>query len=226
MTSNFRELGLADRESQIMGMLVHCVPLMSLSQLANTFYSGDRSNAVRSLRLLTDSRLLLSFDVIARTPPPASRSPIASWAPGITPPSAFRIAYRLNQRWLCQGSRKRLVFLAGPTVTALLGIAVPGKPRRALQASHELGLAEQFLHFYRERDSRWEYWIGEQSYAQLNNSSVAGLLADGTQRPDALVLRESGQVDHALEYGGLYNAKRIERFHRWCQRRSLAYEIW
>jgi hypothetical protein len=46
------------------------------------------------------------------------------------------------------------------------------------------------------------------------------------QQPDAVLVDSSMKAAKAIEYGGLYNAKRLDRFHRWCQQRSLPYEIW
>ncbi len=222
----FDQLGLPVRETEIVRMLIRCVPLLTLSQIATNFYAGDRANAVRTLRRLTNRKLLVAHRLITRTPPTPMVTPLASWSPGLEAPTAYRLAFRLGQRWLCQGSRSRQCFTAGPAISALLGISPAIRPLRPLQASHDLGLAEQFLYFYRQQDSRCRWWIGELHYSDCANPDIAELLSDGTQRPDAFLLKLDEQVDYALEYGGIYNAKRIERFHRWCQRRSLPYEIW
>jgi hypothetical protein len=225
--TNFaKELRLAAREAEILALLIHSLPVLSLSQITCHFYSGDRSNAARSLRRLLDAHLINVSQILTRTPPTPILTPLASWTPGLTKPNAYALAHRLQARWTCQGSRRRRIVNLGSGVGSILGIELPTRPSRPLQVSHDLGLAEQYLYFRSQRDSRCDWWFGEHFFPACGVAEVGRLLSDGGQRPDALVVNQSQQIDYAVEYGGLYNAKRLERFHRWCQRRSLPYEIW
>ncbi len=109
--------------------------------------------------------------------------------------------------------------------------SVAGTLRRPLHASHELALADVYLHFRTDRPTDAKYWLAEHAYRQPHSqerliSMEGSPFALVGQKPDALLVDENGVVVKAIELGGVYNAKRLERFHRWCQRRRLPYEIW
>lgn len=219
------DLRLNQRDQTIVDLLIRRLPLLSLSQIAAQFFANDRANAVRSLRRLIDRGLLHKQQLLARTPPAVSQ-PICCWQPGQDPTPPTRIAYRLTRRWLEQGTRTRVCYSAGPQVQALTGFALPKNSRRVIQASHELGLAQVYLHFLEIRKLDAAQWIGEQACAYSSSLDLQRLLPTGSQRPDAVLCDELGSVRKAIEYGGYYNSKRIDRFHRWCQQRRLSYELW
>ncbi len=225
-----RRFRLGARDQELLRLLTEKVPVLSLRQIADTFFAGDKGNAVRSLSRMLSRQLLSSQQLSARTPP-AFRSPVVTWTPGQNPPSATRISYELGRRWAQQGLRTRQCYLIGPRYGALTGISNPNHLRRPLQASHELAMADLYLHFHAERPTDARYWLAEQVYQQPHwrdrlISRDGCMFAMVGQKPDALLVDENAVVIKAIELGGVYNAKRLERFHRWCQRRSLPYEIW
>ena len=207
---------LLDRDIEILHVLLTKVRFLSLRQIADAFFAGDMANAVRRLETLEERGFLVSFRLNARTPAPVN-SPLVIWTPGSDQPSASRIAYCLGKRWLRQGTRMRLCYFVGPRFEAMTGIPCRAKPLHTLQASHDLGLAELFLYFRQNRSEDAILWRGE------NASDVTDLKS---QRPDAVLLDSSGYEARVIEYGGLYNAKRLDRLHRCCKQRSLPYELW
>lgn len=225
-----RRIRLGARDQELLRLLADKVPVLSLRQIADAFFAGDKGNAVRSLSRLLSRQLISSQQVSAKTPP-AFRSPVVAWTPGQNPPSATRLSYQLGRRWAQQGIRTRQCYLIGPRYAALTGISNPNHLRRPLHASHELAMADLYLHFHAERPTDARNWLAEQVYCQPHWQERL-ISRDGCsfgmvgQKPDALLVDENGVVIKAIELGGVYNAKRLERFHRWCQRRRLPYEIW
>ena len=207
---------LRDRDQEILHILTTKVPFLSLRQIADAFFASDIANAVRRLETLEENGLLVSYRLNARTPPEIGE-PLAEWNPGQDQPKATRIAFQLTKRWLRQGTRMRLCYFAGKKFEAVTGILCGCKPTHLTQASHDLGLAAIYLHFRSERSKDAASWIGEKAYTCFEEKS---------QRPDAVLMDSSSNPLKVVEYGGVYNAKRLERFQRWCQRRSLPYEIW
>ena len=49
---------------------------------------------------------------------------------------------------------------------------------------------------------------------------------DNGKVPDAFLYSADGQVQLAIEYGGLYSRSHLRGFHRACCRRRLPYELW
>ena len=48
----------------------------------------------------------------------------------------------------------------------------------------------------------------------------------GEKVPDAFLLNREGQPINVIEFGGSYDADRLQAFHNDCLDRALAYEIW
>ena len=207
---------LNGRDGEILHLLTVKVHLMSFRQIADEFFGSDSANAARRLDTLTERGLLAEHRLNARTVPLVA-SPLASWQPGESVPNLPRLAYQLSKRWGLKQTRIHLIYLAGPKLVSLTGVKGKSRPKHPLQASHDLGLAATFLHMRRSRPSMADKWRGENALA---------LAPTEGQIPDALILNESGEAELAIEFGGLYSAKRLDRFHRYCQRRSLAYELW
>ncbi len=221
---------LGARDQELLHLLTEKVPIFSLRQIADTYFAGDNGNAVRTLSRLLNRQLLSSQQLLARTPP-IFNSPLALWVPGQNPPPVTRLSFQLGRRWAQQGVRTRQCYLIGPRYAALTGITNSTQLRRPIQASHELAMADLYLHFHTNRPTDASYWLAEQAYRhphwQERLISMEGSpFAIVGQKPDVLLVDENGVVVKAIELGGVYNAKRLERFHRWCQRRSLPYEIW
>ncbi len=226
MTPNdIARLKLSERDTTIVVLLIRCLPVLSLGQISHKLFAGDRANALRSLRRLTDRGYIAGHQCLTRTPPPIA-GPLLTWQPGEEAPSAYRLAYQLNRRWLTQGMRKRQCFTAGPALNSLFGLSTAVRPQHQLQISHELGLAESYLTLCGQAGDRWQRWVGELYYSSCQNPAVSKLIGMGTQRPDALILSTDSHVECVIEFGGVYNAKRLAKFHRWCQRERLPYEIW
>lgn len=223
--SDLVRLQLSERDTTIVSLLMRCLPILSLGQITNKLFAGDRANALRSLGRLATRGYVARHKCLTRTPPQIER-PLIAWCPGQDAPSVHRLAYQLNRRWLTQGTRLRQCYTAGPALNALFGFSIANRPQHPLQISHELGLAETYLTLCGHPGGRWRRWVGELYYAASQNPAISTLMELATQRPDALILSEEGHIETVIEFGGVYNSKRLKKFHRWCQRERLCYEIW
>jgi hypothetical protein len=48
----------------------------------------------------------------------------------------------------------------------------------------------------------------------------------GEKLPDAFIVTETDQVAWVVEFGGGYDAQRVEAFHLDCAERQLPYQLW
>ncbi|MBN8600634.1 MAG: hypothetical protein J0M26_06385 [Planctomycetes bacterium] len=103
---------------------------------------------------------------------------------------------------------------------------LPNQSIRPLQVSHDHGLAEVYFQYRSRLLKPTQKWIGDIAYRNCRPTEVSKLISVGSQKPDALVVEHEGPVVKAIEFGGVYNAKRLSKFHQWCQRHGVAYEIW
>ena len=92
-----------------------------------------------------------------------------------------------------------------------------GELKNATQATHDLGVAEVWLHFRRTQPAVAEAWRGEDSMAHTRR---------GQKLPDAFLVNEAGATFRLIEFGGAYDADRVAAFHDDCAARALPYEIW
>jgi hypothetical protein len=48
----------------------------------------------------------------------------------------------------------------------------------------------------------------------------------GEKLPDAFIVDDSGKVVWVIEFGGGYDAERVQAFHNDCAARGLPYQLW
>lgn len=196
--------------------LTLAVRLLRLEQVARGWCRGHTGNARRLLGPLCRDGWLRRIDVLARIlPPPAG--PACRWAPGDPPPDLGTVAYRLQGRGQGRAVQTIAAFVATGRAARLLGGHRDGTLKNAVQATHDLGLAEVYLHYRTHRPELLASWRGEDLIAADRR---------GEKLPDALLVDTRGRPLRAVEYGGTYGRDRLEAFHRDCAARGLPYEVW
>lgn len=213
---NFPRSALNRRDREIVQTLTLKIPVASLRQLADAFFHSDPANAARRLNELTKRGLLANFRLNSRLLP-SSVKPIFTWQPGDFDPNFSHLATLVSRRWLKQPTTIRSVYLAGPKSSHVSGAKSKHRPQHILQLSHDLKLAESYFYFRSSRPNDAQRWFGE---------SAITIRPKAGQIPDAVICNAAGQPRMAIEVGGVYSAKRIEKLHRHCKSRSLTYEIW
>ena len=207
---------MTHRDQELLSALVLKVRLFTLRQIAEHWWHGDLANARRRLKQLATGELLRRLTVPVRTLP-LIETPVASWQSAQDPPDFHAVSYRLQRRWPNQPIRPVTAFVATDKSAQFFGAVRRGELKFPTQASHDLGVAAVWLRF-RECAPHWaKAWRGEDQMTPFT---------PGEKRPDALLLNEHGQTTWVIEFGGAYDANRVEEFHRDCARRDLPYQIW
>lgn len=211
------------RDRQILECLTSCVPVLSFNQIADHFVQSDAANTRRALQRLFSLDLIDEFRCVTRVCP-ALEAPVVDWQPGEYAPDPYHIAHSLRIRWERLRTIRKVFYRIGPRLRQITGS--PKTKLRPLQISHDHGFAEVYLSYRSRLLKPTQQWIGDIAFYNKGIAEVLGGLLNGSQKPDALVVDASGRIVKAVEFGGVYNAKRLIKFHQWCQRKEVAYEIW
>jgi hypothetical protein len=207
---------LTNRDREISQALVQKVRIFGQRQVADHWWGGELANCRRRLKRLAQNGLLARITVQARSLP-ALESPLVSWQPGDAAPNFGQVAYRCQQRWRCRPTRPCTAWIVTETGAQLFGGVRRGDLKHAMQATHDLGVAAIWLRF-REVAPQWAAaWRSEDLLAHTRQ---------GEKLPDAFLVDQAEQVLWVVEFGGSYDAQRVQTFHQDCVTRSLPYQLW
>ena len=212
---------LTPRDAAVLTVLCLKVRLLTLSQIAAGWWpSAGEAEAVAARRL----RKLASADFVRRrrvpaAPLPPLDAPVCVWRPGDPDPDCGAAAWRLQSRWDATGGpRITTVFSAGKSATRLYGGVSADRLPAAFQATHDLGVSAMYLRLLRDDPAAADRWIGEDRLAPHRK---------GRKLPDAVLADDPADAPElVLEFGGSYDKRRVEAFHRDCALRGDAYEVW
>jgi len=210
---------ISARDEALLRALCRNVRLFSLQQIATHWWSRSKhpeAAARRRLRVLEDAGWIVGIRPQARPLPPIE-SPVAVWTPDETAIDFAEVASHLQRRWLGETCRVQ-AFVLGPTADRHFGVSRRGRLKYDFQATHDLGVSEMFLNLLAQRPAQAARWIGEDELAPYRKTEKLpdAVLADDPQARPELV----------LEFGGAYDARRVEQFHEDCASQMLPYEIW
>lgn len=210
-------LNLTERDQAIIEVLTHRVRVLSIAQIARTWFaSTDRANAIasRRLRVLEQAGRLERVTMLAR-PELKCLRPVATWMPGDPAPLFESLSYALQARWTLPAVPTTM-FLASRSSGVQAGGYGGRRPRRS-EASHDVSLAALYLHMAATEPTVAQTWIPE---TRLRHRGFG----HGAMLPDAIVEREGRSV--VVEFGGAYTPAKLSEFHAFCRERGLPYEIW
>ena len=208
---------LTPRDRALLDTLTQRVRVLSLAQVARTWFSGAAEplrNAERRLRGLAARGLVERFVMSAR-PELVLLQPLFCWAPREPGPEFDRLAYRLEARWTAPAVPTRLIIASRAAGTWLGGFA--GRRPRRSEVSHDLTLAGLYLRRLAERPELRELWLSEARLRRLG-------YGDDARLPDAMV--RGHDTCTVVEVGGTYSARKLAAFHEFCADRDLRYELW
>ena len=204
------------RDAEIVQALVQKVRLFAQRQMADHWWNGELTNARRRLKRLAGNGLLARITVQARPIPPLE-SPLVGWRPGQAAPDFGQVAYRCQQRWRMRPTRPCTAWIATERGEQLFGGVRRGELKHAMQATHDLGVAAVWLRLKQAAPQWAAAWRSEDLLAHTRR---------GEKLPDAFIVDQAGQVIWAIEFGGGYDAQRVEAFHQDCVTRELPYQLW
>ena len=209
-------LHLTQRDDEIVKALVLKVRLFSQRQIVDHWWGGELANCRRRLQRLADRNLLRRTTVLAR-PTPVLEKPLIRWRPGEVAPDFGQVAYRCQERWRSRPARQCTVWLATEVASNVYGGIGRGELKHPTQATHDLGVAAVWLQFHEVAPWWAAAWRGEDLMAHTRR---------GEKLPDAFVVGDSEYVHCVIEFGGGYDAERVEAFHQDCVKRDLTYQLW
>ncbi len=209
-------LHLTQRDRALLQALVQKVRLFSQRQIADHWWNGELANCRRRLGRLADRGLVQRISVLAR-PIPVLESPLTSWRPGDSAPNFGQVAYRCQERWRHRPARPCTACLATEVASQAFGGAARGELKNPTQATHDLGVAAVWMRMQHVAPQWAAAWRGEDLLAHTRR---------GEKLPDAFIVTETEQVAWVVEFGGGYDAQRVEAFHEDCAERELPYQLW
>lgn len=206
---------LRGRDLEILEVLSRRVRMLSLDQVAATWWGGTRNataNASRRLAALEGRGLVRRARAMAHDLPELEE-PLVTWRPGDRTPYLPAVAYRLERRW-SSPVRPTVLVSATRSAGSWLGGGGGRRPRES-EISHDLGLAALYLRFRGEAPDRAANWVPEDLF-------VPGEL-DGFV-PDAIV--REGERPTLIEFAGAYKKERLQKLHASCEQAAFPYELW
>lgn len=204
------------REEQILRALANDVRVLSLTQVARTWWSDTRWGRSRAKTAMAEleaegwAQIHTSLCRPVRQP----QEPLLSWSPGDASPDFWRLSRKLHQRAMEPASMTTFVFASARSV-ALLGRG-RAPSIKLTQMTHDLQVAEVYL-LYRTNGLPARGWISEDRLPHDWPLKV---------RPDGLVTDDDAAIRRAIEYGGDYPPSRLEEMHVGLSSIELNYEIW
>jgi len=205
----------------LMRVLTRQVRAVTLDQAIRIVDSNGLPKA--SVRPLLAS--LIEMGVIETSPMvvayPRVQDRIVLWHKHRGAPDHEKTRWQLSRRWAEVEPVSANVYWATPKAEQFYG-GVAGMLNHTGQIEHDLGTAEVLTLAY-ERNCRWTAdWIGEdllkREYPQLAGQLKA--------MPDAVTLVAHGEIFKAVEFGGQYSTKRLQRLHEAFVGRAIRYELW
>lgn len=207
---------LTERDQRLLLALLLKVRLLSLRQIAAAWWQGEVANVRRRLKLLAGAGLLLPLTVAARTLP-ALEGPLIVWQPDEAAPDFGHVAHLLQSRWRRRAVRPTKAYVATPKAAQLLGGRGTEQLKHPAQATHDLGVAAVWLHLLQHAPAWAEAWRGEDLLAHTRR---------GEKLPDAFIVDEENEPLWLIEFGGDYDAHRLQAFHEDCRVRDIPYQLW
>ena len=211
-------LSLSPRDNEILDSLTLRVRLLSVSQVARTWWAetaNPEANATERLKLLEKAGLVQRFTAMARPELPLE-APIVVWEVGQAPPDFGAASYRLQARFTAALQKRPCVI-----ATRMAGARFGGKggrlPRKAEQ-THDIHMAAVFLRYRSLHPNLIEHWQSEEIIKRDRPAKK------GEKLPDAMI--RTGTWDRVVEFGGEYNRDKLIAFHDYCAEKGFPYEIW
>ena len=178
------------------------VRFLSVQQLAR-LREGSVQTAFRLAKRLVANGWAKPMRLLAQ--PIEICGPLATWKPGRASPNATQISRAANLRYRHVAMQE--VEAVTATNRTLQHFGLDSRiPLKRFQQTHDLGLSETFVHFWR----RWprlthRYWVGEDTYRSSRGR--------GEKVEDAQLRHpRSGETLLVVEFTGKYKALRVAQF--------------
>jgi hypothetical protein len=209
---------ITDRDGAILHVLCHQLRVLSLPQIARTWWSSDGGpdrDASRRCARLAAAGLLTMREFLVQ-PELTLSAPLASWRCHQPPPPFAAVAHAASRRF--SGPVESVLLIAATERAARSLGGHGGRLPRTSEATHDLHLATVYLWMRRRLPTRTESWRSEAWLADRRPRSASGKV------PDAMV--RDGHSRTAIEMVGQYSTEKLRAFHDYCAEQRLGYELW
>lgn len=208
-------IALDSRDSAILYTLTHKVRILSIPQIARTWWPQSHERAAkRRLSELERAGLITCYTGVCHPELPVSE-PVLRWSPGEPQPDLGQASYRLKSRWqhfpvlmTCISATKSAGHFMG---------GYGGRTSRESEQTHDIHLASVYLHFLRNRPKAAEHWVSEEEVRRSRQRRSEKV-------PDARV--DAPGNGWIVEFGGAYSKEKLTHFHSYCSYKASAYEVW
>jgi hypothetical protein len=208
---------LSDRDTEILKLLVRNVRVLSVPQLARTWWASSpdpEASAWNRAIHLHRAGFIESFEGLAH-PELSLVEPVTTWRSGLPPPSAGAISYRLQKRWEHHPQVTKCIS-ASSTARRYFG-GPRGRTPRERELTHDIHFSAVYLRIRETRPDLLPYWAFEETIVEARGNRREKL-------PDAIIV--SPDETQAIEFGGAYGKRKVQAFHDYCAEECLSYEIW
>lgn len=144
-------------------------------------------------------------------------APVFVWSPGDADPDFSSIAWKLQSRWPALPALPTTAYFTTVKANRVYGGPRSQKRIRIEHELHDLSLASVYLHYVEHDPQAAAAWIGEDL---LDTSGFR--MCD----VDAVLRYDDGRPERVIEFGGRYDVRRVEHFHRDCVKRERPYDLW
>jgi len=210
---------LTSRDIQMLESLSRAVRLYSVEQIERHWGKVAPTTADslgRRLRQLQSGGWLRLHTVLARPLPPIT-TPLQVWFPGDPTPDIGSLSYQAKKRWKLAARGIRVVCASSKSTQAFSGKKARGI-RQGFQLSHDLGTSAVYLLYLAQRPELAALWKGEGMIPEARRTGKV---------PDAVIASTSDwPPDLFVEFAGAYNPERVQKFHGYCARHLIPYELW
>ena len=203
------------RDEDIIETLTLKLHLASLEQITAHWWEAStraRQTARERLRKLEVAGLLLRKRVNIH-PLLSIDKPVQKWKPGNARPHFGKLAHQLQSRWT-EPMALMTVYMATSMAANLFG-GFGGRFKHRTQLTHDVHVTAIYFALLKIDSSISKRWCGEEL-----------LDIDDGKKPDAMLLNAKGEEIEVIEFGGRYDSRRVEEFHRFCQLRKIGYRLW
>lgn len=216
-------LQLTDRDLEILQVLTRRVRVLSIQQVARTWWPGASETAAENrLKLLAKDEFILLERGPAH-PELELSGPVAEWNIGDIDPDVGAIAYRLQSRWK-EHPKLTLCASASAKSSQQFG-GHGGRMPRTVERTHDIHMAAVFLHYRRCHPELVFGWtFEEKTRKERIRETGRNRPEPGEKLPDVIIQTTTGRK--VVEFGGAYGKDKVTSFHNYCKAKGLPYEIW
>lgn len=207
---------MSPHEEQILRSLANDVRVLSLKQVARTWWTNTRWGRSRAKAAMTELERNGWLQIHCSLARPISElhHPLITWQPMDDTPDFWRLSRVLQNRAMANASLTPFVFASSRTIV-LFGLG-RSPTIKLTQMTHDLHVSEVYLR-YRLNGLPSSQWKSEDRLPQGWPLR---------ERPDAVLVDENNHPFRAVEYGGSYPPSRLAELHAGLSSVELDYEVW